>query len=50
MKQITLTFTEQQLNTVAKALGMLPYAEVVTLIAEIQKQIKAHEESTDKNS
>ncbi len=48
MKQITLTFTEQQLNTVAKALGMLPYVEVVTLIAEINKQIKANDKVVQK--
>lgn len=41
MKQITLTLTEQQLNTIAKALGMMPYTEVVTLIQEISKQVNA---------
>ena len=46
MKQITITLTEQQLNTIAKALGQLPYAEVVSVISEISKQVKAQNESS----
>lgn len=49
MKQITITLTEQQLNTIAKALGQLPYAEVFQLITEISKQVKANESSTEKD-
>lgn len=48
MKTISITLTEQQLNTIAKALGQLPYAEVFNLISEISKQIKEYE-STEKN-
>jgi hypothetical protein len=48
MKTINVTLTEQQLNTIAKALGQLPYAEVFNLISEISKQVKANE-STEKN-
>lgn len=50
MKQITLTLNEQQLNTIAKALGQLPYAEVFNLITEISKQVKANESSPEKES
>ena len=49
MKTINVTLTEQQLNTVAKALGQLPYAEVFQLITEISKQVKAHESSPEKD-
>jgi len=49
MKQITIALTEQQLNTIAKALGQLPYIEVANVINEISKQVKAHESSTEKD-
>lgn len=45
MKKITITVNEQQLNVIAKALGMMPYNEVVTLIAEISKQVKEQNET-----
>lgn len=37
----TLTFTEQELMLLDKALGALPYREVVSMIASINRQIAA---------
>lgn len=43
-KKLKLELTEKELNIIAKALSMMPYNEVVTLINDLSKQINAQSE------
>lgn len=40
MNNITLTFDQQQMETLNEALVRLPYAAVAPLIAEINRQLR----------
>lgn len=39
---IIISFTPQHLDTVANALGQRPYIEAAPVLAEISKQVAAH--------
>lgn len=42
-----IKFTLQELQIVANAIGQRPYQEVVTLLANIQKQVAEQEKTED---
>lgn len=46
---MTLTFTNEQLAIIDRALGQMPYAQVAPLIADINRQIEEQQHGTSAN-